>query len=140
MAIVETFMRKVVTATPTETLAAVARLMELHGVGAVVIAENQRPVGIVTDRDLALEFGARGTPPDTPVVKVMSTPVETVGLADGVFAITQALREYKVRRLPVVDEDGRLAGIVTLDDLLRLLASEFSNLLQSIEPEMKVKL
>ncbi len=77
-----------------------------------------------------------GMPPQPPVVNVESTPVS---LADGVFAITQSLHEYKVRRLPVVDEEGRLTGIFTVDHLLRLIASEFSNRLQSIEPEMALR-
>ncbi len=89
---IETFFKKVQAVGPTETLASVARRMEEHNVGAVVIVENQRPVGIVTDRDLALELGARETSPHTPVVKVMTTPVETVPQDVGVFGATQGVR------------------------------------------------
>jgi CBS domain-containing protein len=139
MKLIEQFVRKVVTAQPQDSLAAVARRMQEHNVGAVVIAERQRPVGIVTDRDLALELGARGTPPECPVVKVMSTPVEIVSLGEGVFDVAELMKEYKVRRLPVVDEDGILVGLVTLDDLLHLLARELWNLTQVVEAEMGVQ-
>jgi len=69
----------------------------------------------------------------------MSTPVMTVGRDDGVFDTTQSMMESGVRRLPVVDEDGRLVGLVTLDDLLRVLGRELSNLLDGIRSEMAVK-
>ncbi|HLN32228.1 MAG TPA: CBS domain-containing protein [Gemmataceae bacterium] len=139
MKTIEKFVKRVVTAMPQETLAAVARLMEQHNVGAVVLAENHRPVGIVTDRDLALHIAAHGVPLQAPAARVMSTPVMTVGRDDGVFDTTQSMMESGVRRLPVVDEDGRLVGLVTLDDLLRVLGRELSNLLDGIRSEMAVK-
>ena len=138
MKTIEKFVKRVVTAMP-QTLAAVARLMEQHNVGAVVLAENHRPVGIVTDRDLALHIAAHGVPLQAPAARVMSTPVMTVGRDDGVFDTTQSMMESGVRRLPVVDEDGRLVGLVTLDDLLRVLGRELSNLLDGIRSEMAVK-
>ena len=56
-----------------------------------------------------------------------------------VFEATLYMLGYQVRRLPIVDENGRLIGIVTMDDLLRLLAREVSNLAEGIKPEMEVK-
>jgi CBS domain-containing protein len=135
----EQFAKRVVTADPTDTLATVAHLMEQHNVGSVVIVDNLRPVGILTDRDLALELGARGTSAHTPAVRVMSTPLETVEQGEGVFGATRAMLERQVRRLAVIDGDGLLAGIITLDDLLRLLSRELSNLSEGIAPEMQVK-
>lgn len=135
MQVIEKFARKVVTATPTQSLAEVAQLMEQNQVGAVVIAENRRPVGIVTDRDLALELGAHGVVPKTAVVRVMNSPVQTVELRANVFEITQQLRESRVRRLPIVDEDGVLVGIVTVDDLLGLLSTELGNLIEGMATE-----
>jgi len=139
MGVIEKFARKVVTAQPLQSLAEVARLMEQDNVGAVVIAENRRPVGILTDRDLALELGSRGISPKTPVVKVMNSPVQTVGVNANIFEITQLLREARVRRLPVVDEDGCLVGIVAIDDLLRVLSTELGNLIEGIASEMAVR-
>jgi CBS domain-containing protein len=136
---IEKFVKRVVMARPQETLAAVARLMDQHNVGAVVLAEDHRPVGIVTDRDLALHVAARGVPLQTPAARVMSTPVQTVGREDGVFDTSQTMMETGVRRLPVVDDNGQLVGIVTLDDLLRVLGRELSNLVGGIRSEMEVK-
>jgi CBS domain-containing protein len=133
--VIERFTRDVVTAAPQDCLADVARLMDRHNVGAVVVVENHQVVGIVTDRDLALEMGARGRRPETPVVRVMATPAMTLHQDEGVFAATQAMRDAGVRRLPVVDEDGRVTGIVTLDDLLHVLARELYNLTQCIHSE-----
>jgi CBS domain-containing protein len=138
MPMIEKFLRSVVTARPQQTLAAVARLMEQHHVGAVVIVEGQRPVGILTDRDLALALGARGSSPEMAAARVMSTPVTTVERGEDIFDLTQAVRDTKVRRLPVVDEDGTLVGIVTIDDLLRVIGHETANLLEGLAPEMSV--
>jgi signal-transduction protein with cAMP-binding, CBS, and nucleotidyltransferase domain len=136
---IETFVKKVVTVLPCESLSSVARAMEQHNVGAVVVAENRRPAGIVTDRDLALHLGAHGMSAQTPVLKIMTAPVNTANRDDGVFDATQAMMEYRVRRLPVVDDDGELVGIVTLDDLLKVLSGELSALIQGIKSEMEVK-
>jgi CBS domain-containing protein len=135
MLVIEKFARPVVTAGPMEPLSAVAHLMEHHQVGAVVIAENRRPVGIITDRDLALELGAHGLAASTPAARVMNSPVQIVDLRYGVFQITQQLQESRVRRLPIVDADGCLAGIVTVDDVLRLLSKELSNLIEAMATE-----
>jgi CBS domain-containing protein len=136
---VENFAKKVMTAAPGDSLAAVARTMEEHNVGAVVVTEHHRPVGIVTDRDLALALGVRGSTPQTPVARVMAAPVETIGVADGVFQATQTMRERNVRRLAVVDDAGDLAGVITLDDLLRLLSRDLANLVEGIGPAMQVR-
>jgi CBS domain-containing protein len=136
---IEAFVRKVVTARPQSSLRDVACLMEQHNVGAVVIVEGQRPVGIITDRDLALALGAQGMNAETPAVRLMSTPVTIVQNRDGVFDITQTIRENKVRRLPVVDEDGCLVGIVTVDDLFRVLGRETMNVLDGIAEETSLR-
>ncbi len=136
---IEKFVKQVVTAGPRESLAAIAHQMERHNVGAVVIVEGQRPVGIVSDRDLALHVVARGRSAQTPVAEVMAAPVQTADRDAGVLDTTQAMREARVRRLPVVDEEDQLVGLVTLDDLLRVLSRELSNLAESIRTEMEVR-
>jgi CBS domain-containing protein len=113
--------------------------MEAHNTGTVVVVENGRPVGMITDRDLALELGARGKSPQTAVVKVMATPVETIYEKEGIFAATKVMKDAKVRRLPVVDNEDRLVGIVALDDLIKLLGRELGNLIEGMAPEMAVK-
>jgi CBS domain-containing protein len=134
---VENFMKPVVTAAPGDSLASVARTMEQHNVGAVFIVENHRPVGIVTDRDLALALGVRGATLHTAATGAMTSPVESIQTGEGVFQATQFMRERNVRRLAVLDDDGLLAGVVALDDLLRLLCRELTNLVEGIAPEMQ---
>jgi CBS domain-containing protein len=133
------FTRFVVTAAPEVTLAAVAREMQEHNVGTVVVVDHERPVGIITDRDLALALGARGVSPETEVHKVMTRHLLAIPEDMSVYAATKFMREREVRRLPIVDREDRLVGMVTLDDLLRFLGRELYNLVEGIEHEMAVK-
>jgi CBS domain-containing protein len=129
----------VVTVPPRETLAKVAKLMEKHNVGSIVVAEQERPVGIVTDRDLALAVCVRGVSPDESVQEVMTCPVSTIRGDEGIFDATRQLMELGVRRLPVVDNLERLVGLVSLDDLLLLLSRELQNIAEGIRTEVAVK-
>lgn len=135
----DVFSTKLVTATRTETLSSVARQMREHNVGSVVIVEGRKPVGMVTDRDLALALGADGVGPQTSVESVMTKPVETIPDGAGIFAATQCMRDAGVRRLPVVDKEGHLAGIVSIDDLIRLLGRELFNLSEGVRHEIETK-
>jgi len=133
------FTRSVVTAGPDETLATVALRMQEHNVGTVIIVEDRRPVGIVTDRDLALALGAQGVSPQAQAQKVMTRHVLAIPEDTGIYTATRFMREREVRRLPIVDREDHLVGIVTLDDLLRFLGRELYNLAEGIEHEMEVK-
>lgn len=133
------FTRSVVTAGPEETLATVALRMQEHNVGTVVIVEDRRPLGIVTDRDLALALGAQGVSPQAPVQKVMTRHVLAIPEDMSIYTATKFMRESEVRRLPIVDKEDRLVGIVTLDDLVRFLGRELYNLAEGIKHEMEVK-
>ncbi len=130
------FAKDVVTAAPEDTLAQVAKILEQHKIGAIVVVEQQKPVGIVTDRDLALAVCVQGIAPTEPVRRVMSTPVATLKQSQGVFEATRQMKQLTVRRLPVVDDDGQLVGLVSLDDLFLLLTSELGNLAVSVRQEM----
>jgi CBS domain-containing protein len=135
----EIFSKKMVTAGPGETLASIAQRMQEHNVGTVVIVENQRPVGIVTDRDLALALGAQGIALQAPVQKVMTSHVKTIPDDAGIYTATSYMRDCEVRRLPVVDREGHLVGIVSLDDLFRFLGRELHNLAEGIKHETEIK-
>jgi CBS domain-containing protein len=113
--------------------------MREHNVGTVVIVEGKKPVGIVTDRDLAIALGAQEVAPRTSVAGVMTKPVRTIPDGAGIFAATQCMRDAGVRRLPIVDKDGHLVGIVSLDDLMGLLGREMFNLAEGIKRETEVK-
>ncbi|HEY0843846.1 MAG TPA: CBS domain-containing protein [Noviherbaspirillum sp.] len=113
------------------TLASVAELMRRHHVGDVVVTETRGdatvPIGIVTDRDIVVETVAMQLDPGQYTVgDIMSTPVITVSAKDGLVETLRQMRENRVRRIPVVDDTGALAGIVTADDIVRLLAMELS--------------
>jgi CBS domain-containing protein len=133
------FTRNVVTGGPEETLAGVAFRMQEHNVGTVVIVDKQRPVGIITDRDLALALGAQGLSPETAVRKVMSQHVLAIPEDMSIYTATRFMRDRQVRRLPIVDREDHVVGIVTLDDLVRFLGRELYNLAEGIKQEMEVK-
>jgi CBS domain-containing protein len=133
------FTRDVVTAWPEEALAGIALRTQEHNVGTVVIVEDRRPVGIIIDRDLALALGAWGLGLKAPVREVMTRHVLAVPEDTDVFTATRFIQDRKVRRLPIVDREDRLVGLVSPDDLLRWLARELSNLAEGIGPEVQVK-
>jgi CBS domain-containing protein len=130
--------RKTVTAGPKDSLAKAAQLMKEKHVGAVVIVEQDRPVGIITDRDLALAFGLHGAVPGDPIQSRMMSPVETIRSDEGIYNATQKMMELAVRRLPVINHAGALVGMVTLDDLIALLSRELRNVAEGVRGEVAV--
>ncbi|ADQ68601.1 CBS domain-containing protein [Halogeometricum borinquense] len=134
---VSDLMRKnVVTATPDTAASELAQQMRDENVGSVVVEADNRPAGIVTDRDLAVGPFAESADPETVTAEdVMTSDLTTVTTDTGVMELCDELCEASVRRMPVVDGDGTLAGIVTLDDLHVLFAREQQNLTDVIEAE-----
>jgi CBS domain-containing protein len=99
----------------------VARLMTARGVGAVVVMDDSKPVGIVTDRDIVVRVTALGLDSMKVLVgNVMSKPLVTVSVAASVDVAIELMCRHGIRRMPIVDEAGRLTSILTLDDILRL--------------------
>lgn len=136
MTVSDLMRKEVVTAAPDHSVNDVARRMRDENVGSVVIEEEGKPVGIVTDRDLATRVLADGHDPDgRTAADAMTTDLRTVSTDTGVMELCNALGEACVRRMPVVDEDGALAGIITHDDLNTLLANEQRELAAVIEAE-----
>jgi CBS domain-containing protein len=128
---------ELVTARPEETVGEVVEKMDRKNVGAVIVVDDmRRVVGIVTDRDAALSLGRGSAAPETPVSAIMTSDVVTIWEDEGVFNATQYLHGKKVRRLPVVDHHDRLVGMVTLDDLVAVLAREFFNVAQALTPAL----
>jgi CBS domain-containing protein len=110
-----------------------AQLMRQHHVGDLVVTAEKNgrrvPVGIVTDRDLVIEVLARQVDPASVTVgDIMTTDLVTARESDGVFDTLQRMRAKGVRRLPVVDGEGELIGIVSIMDFLDLLAEELTAL------------
>jgi len=106
----------VVTATPDATVREVAETMRERNVGSVVLVEGGRPVGFVTDRDLAVSVLADGRDLSDRACDHASAPVVTAGPDIDITEAAELMVEHGIRRLPVLD-GGELIGIVTLDDL-----------------------
>ena len=125
--------RNVVCATRSTTIAAAAALMRKSHVGNVVLVDEsaggRRPVGIVTDRDIVIEVVAAGLDPaQVALSEVALRPLVTIGESASHGEAVRAMAAQGVRRLPVIDGDGNLFGIITLDDLLRQLALPLAEL------------
>lgn len=138
MSIGEICIREVVIAHPDETATQAAQLMRDYPVRDLIVTDDGRPVGILTDRDIAVRIVAEGKDPDTTLIKdVMSSRLvtvrETASIGDGI----RVMRGRGVRRLPVIDHEGKLVGIVTIDDLIDLLAEEMSALAGLIKYEQE---
>ncbi len=121
--------REVVIATKDASIVEVAQLMRKHNVGDIVIvksiADQNEPLGIITDRDIVVELLATEVKLDTVSVgDVMSFDLITVRENDSVWDTMQLMRSKGIRRIPVVNEQGGLEGILTSDDMLELLADE----------------
>ena len=106
----------VVTAPADATLADVAELMRDRNVGSVVILEHDRPVALITDRDVALVLGADGTGREEPAGPHATRPLVSGETGMDVEEAAALMVQHRIRRLPIMERDG-LAGIVTLDDL-----------------------
>jgi CBS domain-containing protein len=131
------FAKPVVHLGPKTTLQKVAQVMKERNVGAVVVTEQERPVGIVTDRDIALALCERGFSREEPVQQVMTTPVETLQEDEGIHDATRKMLDLGVRRLPVVNGSAHLFGLVSLDDLLLLISRELNEMAEGVLPSGK---
>jgi CBS domain-containing protein len=140
MTIADSMSTEPITCSPTATVQQAARLMTEHSVGSVIVVDDEhRPIGIVTDRDLALRVVGSGRDSSIEVAQVMTADPVTIAPNVHVTDAAAHLATRGCRRLPVVDiETGRLVGVVSLDDLLlstletvdqiaRLLAEERSD-------------
>ena len=117
MRVSEAMTREVRIATPGQSIRDVAKIMADIDAGAVPVGENDRLVGMITDRDIAIRAVAEGKGPDTPVREVMSTEVKYVFDDDDLEHVAKNMGDIQVRRLPVVNRDKRLVGIVSLGDV-----------------------
>jgi CBS domain-containing protein len=142
MPISEICNREVVIVQRSNTIMEAAQLMRQHHVGDVVVVDDKGgikvPVGIVTDRDLVVEIMAPAI--DQTVVTVgdiMASELVTVRENAGLSETIEYMRAKGVRRVPVVDRNGALVGILALDDLLELLAEELLALAKLVRREQK---
>ena len=117
MRVSECMTRDVTIASPQDTICEAAKMMADCDSGMLPVAENDRLIGVITDRDIAVRGVARGKTPDTRIRDVMSAEIRYCYEDDDVSAVLRNMGDLQVRRLPVLSRDKRLVGIVSLSDL-----------------------
>lgn len=132
--------RDVVCASSETTIAAAAKMMRQYHIGDVIVtrehAGRRIPLGIVTDRDIVLGVVAPELSAATLTVgDIMGSELITATESDDVFDAMQRMRNKGVRRIPIVQEDGDLAGILSIDDVIEILAEEMNQLARLISRE-----
>ena len=118
--------RIVETAAADESVRVASNRMKVERVGTLVVLDRDgRPEGIVTDRDIALRVvGERRDPDTTPLSAVMTSPVDAINEDTTIDWALHRMADRGVRRLVVVDDDGMMSGLLSMDDVLALLIEE----------------
>ena len=142
MSIGEVCNREVVIATPEASILDSVRLMRDHHVGDVVVVEDRLgatvPEGILSDRDIIVEVLAKEVPLcAVNVGDVMSSGLLVAKEKDQILDTIKRMRARGVRRVPVVDDNGALVGILAFDDLVDLIAEQLSDLVGLLSSEMR---
>jgi CBS domain-containing protein len=122
----------VIVASPDDDLMRAAQLMESNDFGSLPIGQDGRLIGMLTDRDIAIRAVARGLGPQAKVSEVMTTDIECVRDTDSVAEAAARMEDMQVRRLPVVDDNDKLVGIVSLGDLAQTEPDDAGDALQGI--------
>ncbi|MCY1533573.1 Hypoxic response protein 1 [compost metagenome] len=117
MKIREIMTRNVQTTTPERSIRDVASLMSSIDSGAVLVSDGDRLVGMVTDRDIAIRAVAQGLGSDTPVRKVMSGDIRYCFEDEDVQHVAENMAQIQMRRLPVLNREKRLVGVVSLGNI-----------------------
>jgi CBS domain-containing protein len=111
--------RSVEVASPQQTIGEIAGIMERQGIGVLPVGDNDRLVGMITDRDIVVRGVAHGKGPEAPVRDVMTPEVKYCYEDDDLEKVARNMGDLQVRRLPVINRDKRLVGIVSLGDVAR---------------------
>ncbi|HLF40541.1 MAG TPA: CBS domain-containing protein [Acidimicrobiia bacterium] len=136
MLVIEAMRRPLVSVTPETTLGEAARTMADQGVGALIVVGNDgRVAGIVTDRDLVVRAMAKEIPLDARVDMVMTTDVVTLDVSSDLRAAYPLFRRHAVRRLPIVD-DGKPMGVISTDDLVMDISADLADVARPITGEV----
>jgi CBS domain-containing protein len=113
--------KALISVNPTTTASQIAKMMEQSGIGAVLVKENDNLVGIITDRDFATKIAANNLPFDTPVGKIMSSPLIAINHDESISTAAEMMTSKKIRKL-AVSENGNIVGLVTSTDLVNQIA------------------
>ena len=113
--------KSVISVDASMTINETAKMMEDAKVGAVIIMENNAPIGIVTDKDFAVKVAAHAYEISSPVKQIMSSPLLSINSDESVRNAADLMFERGVRKLPVLNDD-KVVGIITATDIVNLLA------------------
>jgi CBS domain-containing protein len=117
MKVSEVMTRDVQTVRPDQPVQEAASFMLSADAGSIPVTEGDRLIGMITDRDIAVRGIAKGYGPDTPVRELMTDDLVTARIDDDTDDVAARMSSAQVRRLPVIDDENRLCGIVSLGDL-----------------------
>jgi len=121
MTIADVMTKSVISVDASMTVNGAAKMMEDAKVGAVIVMENNTPVGIVTDRDFAVKVVAHAYNIATPVKQIMSSPLFSINSVESVLTAADLMHDRGIRKLPVIDGEN-IVGIITATDIVNLLA------------------
>ena len=113
--------KALITVPESTTVFQVAKMMEQGEIGAIIVKENGNPVGIVTDRDFAIKIAVNNLSFDTPVEKIMSSPLITINHDESISSAAKIMSSKKIRKL-AVSENDKIIGIITSTDIVNLIA------------------
>jgi len=119
MKVSEVMTRDVQTVRPDQPVQEAANFMLSADAGSIPVTDGDRLIGMITDRDIAVRGIAKGYGPETPVRELMTDDLVIARIDDDVEDVASRMSQAQVRRLPVIDQDERLCGIVSLGDLSR---------------------
>lgn len=127
--------KEVITADSSSTAVDAARKMSKHEIGCVIVVENGKPIGIVTESDFVRKIVANVKPASTPIKEVMSSPLISIEPDATIWELAEKLKIEGVHKIPII-EDNKIVGIVTTSDITRLCSigsdSEMRTICQQI--------
>ncbi|MEW6741031.1 MAG: CBS domain-containing protein [Nitrospirota bacterium] len=131
-------MTKELTSLPsTATVLDAAKYMTDMNVGSVIVVDNDKPSGILTDRDIVTKVLSQDKDPKTTKIRdIMTSPAVTISEDRDIIDVTRLMSERGIRRFPVVDANGKIIGVITLDDVLVFLGQEMQNIATALKREL----
>lgn len=132
--VIDMAVHKVTVITPEKSIRESARQMRVEHVGSLVVVDQDgKPIGMLTDRDITIEGVARGVDVDQTTVRdLMTAPVVTATESEGMVTALARMREFGIRRLPIIDSEGKLVGVVTNSNLIKELSELLDGLVRNI--------
>lgn len=132
--VIDMAVHKVAVITPEKGIRESARQMRVEHVGSLVVVDQDgKPIGMLTDRDITIEGVARGVDVDQTTVRdLMTAPVVTATESEGMVTALARMREFGIRRLPIIDSEGKLVGVVTNSNLIKELSELLDGLVRNI--------